>query len=106
MLILRSSFKVPRSRARARVCVCVCGGLGENIIGEKRVKAGFERLGGNGIGGRGFDRSSEERLGEWPIDGEDVLEKNVLEAGLIHTPRRARLGGKPSWTDQEISHGL
>ena len=99
MLILRSSFKVPRSR------VCV-GGLGENIIGEKRVKAGFERLGGNGIGGRGFDRSSEERLGEWPIDGEDVLENKMFRGRLIHTPRRARLGGKPSWTGQEISHGL
>ena len=54
------------------------GGVGENIIGEKRVKAGFERLGGNGIGGRGFDRSSEERLGEWPIDGEDVLENKMF----------------------------
>ena len=60
------------ARARARVCVW---GLGENIIGEKRVKASFERLGGNGIGG---DRSSDERLGEWPIDGEDVLENKMF----------------------------
>jgi hypothetical protein len=42
------------------------------------VKAGFERLGRNGIGGRGFDRSSEERLGEWHIDGEDVLENKMF----------------------------
>jgi hypothetical protein len=54
----------------------VCGGgSAKIIIGEKRVKAGFERLGGNGIGG---DRSSDERLGEWPIDGEDVLENKMF----------------------------